>query len=140
MLTNNLLLVCIFLLYSAPPVILNRIPVQEILAETTSCLICDIDRGNPLGNVHWLRVDNETGNVIEITGTSDPRFRKVENGLEITSVQLSDEGIYRCYVFNQYGADSFDIQALYRGEITHMHEYNLEHVSLILLLMHCMHI
>lgn len=108
---------------SAPPVILVRIPVQDIIADVDSLLRCHIDRGSPLGSIYWLKIDNDTGNLYELTANSDPRFHIVENGLEIRSVRISDEGMYRCYVYNQQGSDFFDIQALYRGENTHNNEF-----------------
>ena len=94
-------------------------PVQEILLGETSLIKCEVDRGRPLANIHWLHVhyDNKTGqqNLTEITNASDSRFMILSNGLQITNVQLSDEGTYRCYVYNSYGSVIRDIQATIRG-------------------------
>jgi hypothetical protein len=104
------------LLVYAPPEILNAMPVQEIHHGATSLLNCKIDRGYPEGNIHWLRV-SETGDAVleEITATSHERFTIVENGLEISNVQSSDEGRYRCYVQNDHGVDASDIHAAFRA-------------------------
>ena len=61
---------------------------------------------------------SEMGDTVleEITATSHERFRIVENGLEISDVQSSDEGRYRCYVQNDHGVDASDIHAAFRGE------------------------
>ena len=78
-----------------------------------------MDRGFPEGTIYWLRVTySNTGNEMldEITA-SDARFRIVENGLEISDVRSSDEGVYRCYVQNSHGVDAFDIHAAFRGEV-----------------------
>ena len=78
-----------------------------------------MDRGNPLADIHWLRVNynNETGEeeLSEITSTYDPKFKIVENGLEISNVQVSDEGTYRCYAYNSIKQVFLDIQATFKG-------------------------
>lgn len=73
-----------------------------------------MDRGIPLAAIHWLRMTN-VAEPLEITSNYDPRFRIVENGLEISNVQSSDEAEYRCYVYNSFGVIIFDIQAIYQG-------------------------
>lgn len=73
-----------------------------------------MDRGSPLGDIHWLRV-NHTEELLQITSSYIPRFRIVENGLEISNVQFSDEGTYRCYVNNSIGTAVLDIQAVLKG-------------------------
>ena len=76
-----------------------------------------MDRGSPLADVHWLRINNETGEeeLSEITSNYDPRFKIVENGLEISNVQFSDGGIYRCYVYNSISTAVLDIKAIFKG-------------------------
>ena len=104
---------------SAPPAILNAMPKQDIHLGHTSLIKCEVDRGSPLAYIHWLHVQyhNETGQetLTEITNSSDPRFTIVSDGLQITNVQHSDEGIYRCYVYNSYGTVIRDIQAAIGG-------------------------
>ena len=93
--------------------------LQDIHLSQTSIIMCEVDRGSPLANIHWLRVTyhNESGQemLTEITNTSDPRFTIVSNGLQITNVQLFDEGTYRCYVYNDYGTVIRDIEAKIGG-------------------------
>ena len=109
----------IYHLYSAPPAILNATSVQEIYLGKTSLIKCEVDRGSPLANIHWLHVQyhNETGQqkLTEITNSSDPRFTIVSDGLQITNVQHSDDGTYRCYVYNSYGTVFRDIHAVIGG-------------------------
>ena len=104
---------------SAPPAIYEGMPVQDIYFGEISVIKCEVDRGRPLANIHWLRVhyDNDTRQQIltEITNVLNPRFTILSNGLQITNVQLSDEGIYRCYVYNSYGSVIRDIQVEIRG-------------------------
>ena len=102
---------------SAPPAILNAMPVQEIHLGQTSLIKCKVDRGSPLASIHWLHVRYEAGQqvITEITNSSDPRFMIVTDGLQITNVKLTDEGIYRCYVYNSYDTVIHDIQAVIGG-------------------------
>ena len=76
--------------------------------------------------IHWLHIEynNETGEqrLTEITNDSDPRFTIVEDGLRIENVQLSDAGVYRCYVYNDYGTEVLDIQAAFRGIYVYIYE------------------
>ena len=87
-----------------------------------------MDRGIPLAAIHWLRITNVT-EPLEITSNYDPRFRIVENGLEISNVRSSDEAKYRCYVYNSIKVITYNIQAVFRGRKTtksahtHMHEH-----------------
>ena len=103
----------------APPQILNPMPLQDIFNRTTALIKCEVDRGSPLGDIHWLRVkvNNETREeeLSEITSNYHPRFKIVENGLEISNVQSTDEGTYRCYVYNSIGQTFLDIQATFKG-------------------------
>ena len=93
-------------------------PIQEIHHGETSLISCIIDRGYPEANIHWLRMNETDDSIIaEITDTWDSRFRIVENGLEITDVRLTDEGMYRCYVQNSYGTKVLDIIATFRGNV-----------------------
>ena len=108
----------LFYLFIAPPALLKSMPEQYIYLERTSVITCEVDRGNPLASIHWLRIQyDNTGKEVpmEITNSSNPRFTIVSDGLQITSVQLSDEGVYRCYVYNMYGNVILDIQATIRG-------------------------
>ena len=92
-------------------------PVQEIYLSQTSLIKCEVDRGSPLASIHWLHVRYEAGQqvITEITNTSNSRFMIVTDGLQITNVQLTDEGIYRCYVYNSYDTVIRDIQAMIGG-------------------------
>ena len=113
-----ILLLTIFSTCLAPPALLKSMPEQYIYLERTSIITCEVDRGNPLASIHWLRIQyDNTGKEVpmEITNSSNPRFTIVSDGLQITSVQLSDEGMYRCYVYNVYGNVILDIQATIRG-------------------------
>ena len=74
-----------------------------------------MDRGIPLAAIRWLRMTN-VPQPLEITSNYDPRFRIVENGLEISNVQLSDEGTYRCYVYNEHGTEILHIDAVFKGK------------------------
>ena len=114
---QSLKILCIHDFTSAPPAILNAMPVQEIHLGQISLIKCEVDRGIPLASIHWLHVRYETGQQVisEITNSSDPRFMIVTDGLQITNVQLTDEGIYRCYVYNSYDTVIRDIQALIGG-------------------------
>ena len=98
-------------------------PLQEITYNETSLIKCEVE-SIPLATVHWIHIsyNNETGNkdYVEITSDYDPRFRIVENGLEISNVQLSDEGTYRCYVYNVHGTAILDIYAAFKGRPTNL--------------------
>lgn len=100
----------------APPRIINLIPVHDIQEGTTSVIKSTVDRGSPLADINWLRVtyDNETREE-KVLFISDPRFKVVNDGLEISDVQLSDEGIYRCYMYNIIGVAFFDTLAILKG-------------------------
>ena len=78
-----------------------------------------MNRGHPLADIQWLHVNinNETEEeeLSEITPNYDPRFKIVENGLEISNVQFSDEGTYRCYLNNSFSSDILDVQATFKG-------------------------
>ena len=109
--------------FLVPPRILNQMPLQEITYNETSLIKCEVE-SIPLATVHWIHIsyNNETGNkdYVEITSDYDPRFRIVENGLEISNVQLSDEGTYRCYVYNVHGTAILDIYAAFKGRPTNL--------------------
>ena len=109
--------------FLVPPQILNQMPLQEITYNETSLIKCEVE-SIPLANVHWIHIsyNNETGgkDYVEITSDYDPRFRIVENGLEISNVQLSDEGTYRCYVYNVHGTAILDIYAAFKGRTTNL--------------------
>ena len=105
-----------FFLHIAAPAVLNKMPIQELMYMTTSFLKCEVDRGIPLAIIQWHIVNNETGQLSKITPNSHLRLKILEDGLEIDNTQLSDKGIYRCSVSNDYGTDSLDIQATSRGE------------------------
>jgi hypothetical protein len=132
------------LLVHAPPAILNAMPKQDIHLGHTSLIKCEVDRGSPLAYIHWLHVQyhNETGQetLTEITNSSDPRFTIVSDGLQITNVQHSDEGIYRCYVYNSYGTVIRDIQAAIgappQSTLTH-HSYYITLDQLENLMINC---
>ena len=117
------LIMCISL---ALPRILNSsgTSLQEIEYGEVSLIKCEVDRGSPLADIHWLRVNfNEETREMElseITPDGNPRFKIVENGLEISNVQLSDEGTYRCYVYNIYGTAILDIYAAFKGRSTNV--------------------
>ena len=87
----------------------------------TSLLLCEIDAGNPPATVYWLHItyNNTTGAQIitEITADWNPRFTIVQNGLQISDVRVTDEGVYRCYVQNNRGQDVLDIRASFVGKI-----------------------
>ena len=107
-----------FLVFSAPPAILNQDHIQEIVHGETSLLRCDIDKGIPEALVEWL-IYQENTTVYDfppIRNGTDPRYRVLESGLEIANVQLSDARVYRCYVYNDHGTVFFDIQAAFVGE------------------------
>ena len=105
--------------FVAPPYILNGEHIQEIVKGQTSFLECKVDRGKPEALIHWLIYQNNTSvfNFPEITNNTDPRYKILENGLQITNVQPSDERIYRCYVYNEHGTVYFDIQAAFAGKL-----------------------
>ena len=93
-------------------------PIQEIYFGVTSLLTCTVDRGNPLATIEWLYItsDEDGDEVIEtIAPDWNPRFTVVDGGLQIENVQASDEGLYRCYVSNDYDIVELTIQAAFRG-------------------------
>ena len=104
--------------FLVPPRILNQMSLQEIISGKTSLIKCEVE-SIPFANVQWTHIhyNNETGdkNYVEITSSYNPRFKIVENGLKISNVQLSDEGTYRCYVYNIHGSATLDIQAIFKG-------------------------
>ena len=95
-------------------------PLQDIFNRTTALIKCEVDRGSPLGDIHWLRVkvNNETREeeLSEITSNNHPRFKIVENGLKISNVRLIDEGTYRCFVYNYIRQVFLDIQVSFKGK------------------------
>lgn len=92
--------------------------IQEIYIGNTSLIACEVDRGRPIANLHWLRVtyDNESKmNIEEITPTEFPRFTIVEDGLRISNTQMSDEGIYQIFMYNNLRPIRLDILAAFKG-------------------------
>ena len=126
----------ISLTHTASPVVLNPMPIQEIYFGVTSLLTCSIDRGYPVGDVYWLRLDSTGDNIIaHVTPSYDPRFRIVEDGLQIEDVRSADEGLYRCFVQNSHGSDSFDIHAAFRG--TYIHIYTCASMQMYIHVISC---
>lgn len=99
-----------FLLPAVPPRILERIPVQEIHIGQTVLIRCIVNLGYPVAEVIWYK------NTRFVNESNNPRITQRENGLEISNVQMSDEGEYECYVHNEFGSDSLEIQVAFRGE------------------------
>ena len=99
---------------SARPKILNGMTLQEIFIVNTSLIAVEVDRGRPSANTHWALVTyykDSVENISVITPTHFPRFTIVEEGLKISDVQLSDEGIYRILI----GSKRLDILAAFKG-------------------------
>ena len=78
-----------------------------------------MNRGYPLADIQWLhvKINSETGEeeLSKITSDYNPRFKIIENGLEISNVEFSDQGTYRCYLSNSFSTDILDVRATFKG-------------------------
>ena len=100
-------------------------PIQEVHHGQTAKITCQYDRGSPSASITWKR-RNETESsytyIVISADSGDPRFNITypESGssvLEIGNVQAADEGMYQCYLANDYGEDFQNILVASQGNI-----------------------